>query len=218
VAENSLEAFRAALRRGASGLETDVRLTADGAAVLHHDEHFLRFGVLPTAVRRVGREELPRWVPTIDELYAACGAGYELSVDLKDYAAFDQVIGAAGRAGAVERLWLCAGDVDTLAGWRAREPRVRLCLSSSSPPFPEQSAEEALDRMARARVDALNLRAREWSPDLVARVHGAGMRAFAWDANRSGTLRAVLSMGVDAVHADMVEPVLAAIGGTRGAS
>ena len=35
--ENTLEAFRLALRLGASGLESDAWLTADGVVVLHHD-------------------------------------------------------------------------------------------------------------------------------------------------------------------------------------
>ena len=35
--ENSLEAFTAALRFGADGVELDVRLSADGELVVHHD-------------------------------------------------------------------------------------------------------------------------------------------------------------------------------------
>src|ERR671917_2729199 len=35
--ENTLEAFTLALRLGATGLESDVWLTADGEAVLDHD-------------------------------------------------------------------------------------------------------------------------------------------------------------------------------------
>ena len=37
AAENSLEAFEAAVALGVDGIETDVRLTADGVLVLHHD-------------------------------------------------------------------------------------------------------------------------------------------------------------------------------------
>ena len=35
--ENTLEAFRLALRLGATGLESDVWLTSDGVPVLDHD-------------------------------------------------------------------------------------------------------------------------------------------------------------------------------------
>ena len=36
--ENTLPAFEAAVRRGADAVELDVRLTADGAPVVIHDE------------------------------------------------------------------------------------------------------------------------------------------------------------------------------------
>ena len=35
--ENTVESFRAAVATGAGGIELDVRRTADGALVVHHD-------------------------------------------------------------------------------------------------------------------------------------------------------------------------------------
>ena len=40
--ENSLAAFRRALARGATGLESDARLSADGEVVLVHDRALRR--------------------------------------------------------------------------------------------------------------------------------------------------------------------------------
>ena len=37
VPENTLEAFEAAIALGVDGIETDIRVSADGIAVLHHD-------------------------------------------------------------------------------------------------------------------------------------------------------------------------------------
>src|SRR5918997_2457094 len=81
--ENTLEAFTLALRLGATGLESDVWLTADGEAVLDHD------GVVGRRPRRrpihgVRRAELPAHVPTLEELYATCGTHVPLSLDVKD--------------------------------------------------------------------------------------------------------------------------------------
>jgi glycerophosphoryl diester phosphodiesterase len=71
VAENTLAAFEAAARMGVDGVETDVRLAADGAAVLFHD----RFAADGREVAALSRAELSRAagrdVPTLEEALAA---------------------------------------------------------------------------------------------------------------------------------------------------
>src|SRR6266545_8128589 len=106
--KNTLESFQLALRLGATGLESDVWLTADGDAVLDHD------GVAGGRLRRrrisaVDRAALPAHIPTLEDLYAECGTDMHLSLDVKDPVAFDRVIAVARAAGdgALERLWLC---------------------------------------------------------------------------------------------------------------
>src|SRR5688500_3372946 len=81
--ENTIDAFKLGLKLGATGLESDGWLTSDGAAVLDHD------GVVGSRLRRrsigsVARKDLPDHMPTLEELYAVCGTGFELSLDLKD--------------------------------------------------------------------------------------------------------------------------------------
>src|SRR5438105_4033328 len=81
--ENTLEAFGLALALGASGLESDVWLTADGVPVLDHD------GIVRTRGRRrsladLRRDELPESIPALGDLYRACGTDFELSLDVKD--------------------------------------------------------------------------------------------------------------------------------------
>nr|MDT0663750.1 glycerophosphodiester phosphodiesterase family protein [Micromonospora sp. DSM 115978] len=64
--ENTVTAFERALAHRATGLESDVWLTADGAAALHHD------GIVGAGGRRVSdtpSSRLPRWLPTLGELY-----------------------------------------------------------------------------------------------------------------------------------------------------
>ena len=89
--ENTLEAFRLAVELGASGLESDVWVSNDGEAVLDHD------GLVGGWLRRrpmgtVLRHRLPGHVPTLGELYEACGTALPLSLDVKDPAALDAVL------------------------------------------------------------------------------------------------------------------------------
>ena len=60
--ENTLEAFELALRLGASGLESDVWMTADGVAVLDHD------GVVKKGLRKrpISEQTLVRIADSIE--------------------------------------------------------------------------------------------------------------------------------------------------------
>ena len=78
VAENTVDAFRLALRLGATGIESDVWITADGVPVLDHDG-VVRSGIRKRRFRSLRRDELPGHVLTLQALYAACGTDFELS-------------------------------------------------------------------------------------------------------------------------------------------
>src|SRR3954468_1793683 len=128
--ENTLEAFTLALKLGATGLESDVWLTSDGEAVLDHD------GVVGSLRRRriggLARAALPKHIPTLDDLYATCGTGFELSLDVKDPAAADRVVAVARAAGgdALAKLWLCHHDWEQVAVWRRLSDEVKLVDST----------------------------------------------------------------------------------------
>src|SRR5579884_832113 len=102
VRENSLDAFAAALQSGAEGIESDVRLTADGVPVLVHG--LGRFN--GRSLRQTRRAELPPHVPTLAELWQRCGSEFHLSLDMADPDAAEAVIVLAREHGAAERLWL----------------------------------------------------------------------------------------------------------------
>jgi len=58
--ENTLSAFRAALEAGASYLELDLQISADGTAIIHHDWDTLRTCGVPGVVGDQAAEELLR--------------------------------------------------------------------------------------------------------------------------------------------------------------
>lgn len=207
--ENTIEAFVLARRLGATGLETDVWLTADGQAVLDHDGVVGRLRRRP--MRRVARAELPAHVPTLAELLDSGAAdGLELSLDVKDPAALDEVLAVAREAGVEDRLWLCHGDEATLAGWRARSEVARLVHSTRLARMggrPEQHAA----RLASSGIDAVNLRESDWTGGHVAMYHRFGLLALAWDCQFPRTLAAALDAGMDGVYSDHVDRMVEAI-------
>ena len=204
--ENTLAAFRRAIARGANGVESDVWLTADGEAVLHHD------GVVgpPHRRRRIPallRRQLPAGVPSLAEFYAAGGDQVELSLDIKDPRHLDtvrRVLAVARSAGprAAGRLWLCGG-LGGLRQWRQEDATVRLVNTAPVNEVADGVALEArLRELTELRAVAINVRASGWAAAMVSRVHEQGMLAFGWDAQGRATIRRLLGYGVDGVYSD----------------
>lgn len=217
--ENTLEAFRLALRLGATGLESDVWLTADGEAVLDHDGMFgslLRFR-RRSRIADVPRSALPSHVPTLAELYAECGTDHELSLDVKDPAAVPRVIEVAREAGpeAVARLWLCHDDHDLMVSWRDLDDRVRLVDSTRLARIkegPERRAATLADR----GIDAVNMHHADWTGGLTTLFHRFDRYAFGWDAQYDHIIDGLVDMGIDGVFSDHVDVLMDSI--TRSAT
>jgi glycerophosphoryl diester phosphodiesterase len=204
--ENTLEAFRLALKLGATGLESDVWLTADGVAVLDHDGKVRR-----KRIDRVDRAALPDHIPTLPELFEACGTDYHLSVDVKDPAAAGPTVAAARAAGFdLSRLWLCHHDWKEVASWRALAPDVRLVDSTRLRRITEGTERRAAT-LAEAKIDAINLHATDWTGGLTTLFHRFEVHAFGWDAQYERVLADLLHMGVDAVYSDHVDRMMAAL-------
>jgi glycerophosphoryl diester phosphodiesterase len=221
--ENTLAAFTRALARGASGLESDVWLTADGVPVLHHDEE-LRPPRVRVRVPELTSGRRPGWLPTLADLYERLGTGFELSLDVKtpNGAVADAAVAAviaeartAGGTDAVRRLWIC-GPRGCLRAWRELDPDVRLVNSTS---VREIRAAGGIGPYSSALVEAganvLNLRSRDWiapTAPMAEVLHDHGLLAFGWDAQRPATLRRLLDYGLDGVYSDHVDRLVAATG------
>jgi len=207
--ENTLDAFRLALRLGATGLESDVWVTADGVAVLDHDG-MVRQGLRRRPISSVDRTALPGHIPTLDELYSACGTGFELSLDVKDDAGAALVVAAATAAGAAARLWLCHHSWTTVASWRGLSPDVHL-VDSTRLRHLRGGPERRAAQLADAGVDAINLHYSDWTLGLTTLFHRFERLAFGWDAQFDRVLTSLLGMGIDAVYSDHVDRMVDAM-------
>jgi len=125
IHENTLAAFERAIRCGADGIETDIRLTADAQPVLFHD----RLAPDDRPVETLTREELARIVgyeiPTVTEGLARFPNTF-WNLEIKCAAAVPAVIDAVSRHSRPEMLLLtsfrhdlirdCAGQLDVACG------------------------------------------------------------------------------------------------------
>jgi len=210
--ENTLESFELALRLGASGLESDVWLTADRIAVLDHDG-VVRRGVRRRPISEFTRAELPAHIPTLFDLLERCGTEYALSLDLKDpesAAAIVDVVRNTDEA-MLERVWLCEASFERVVELRTAFPvdstPVRL-LQTTRLDRIKETPEQRAAALSLHGIDGINLHRTDWNGGLVALVHRFGLMAFGWDMQLEHELRDALRMGLDAVYSDHVDTMI----------
>jgi glycerophosphoryl diester phosphodiesterase len=207
--ENTIPAFRAALEMGATGIETDVWLSADGEVVCAHDPVVSR-GLRRKRISSTSAEELATFgIPRFADVYGELGTAFECSVDVKSADAAEGLVEVGRAHDALERLWVCSPDVDLLRALRP-ETRVKLVHSDRRSSIGPPLERHAFD-LSSAGIDAMNLHHTEWSAGLVSLFHRFDVRAFAWDTQEVRHLRAVLGMGIDAVYCDRPDRMVATV-------
>jgi glycerophosphoryl diester phosphodiesterase len=213
--ENTLAAFTRALELGASGLESDAWLSADGEVVLVHDATFRR-GLRKVRVASTTAAELATFdVPRLAELYEVCGSDYELSVDAKEPAVMRAMADVARAAGAPARLWICSPDLEELRALREPLADVRLVHSPGYGGLAPANFERHCADLASAGIDALNLHHADWSLGTVTLAHRFELQAFAWDTQETRHILAMLRHGIDGIYCDRVDRMVAAVGEWR---
>lgn len=215
-AENTMPAFRLAVKLGATGLESDVWLTNDGVPVLDHG------GVVGSRLRRrriaeTSSSDLPEGMPRLGELFDLADAhGLALSLDVKDPAAYSPVSRMlAGRAELASRTYVCCEEFAVLREVASQFHDLRF-VDSTRLSRMKDGPERRLAQLAELGVTALNMHHSDWNGGLVALAHRFDRMAFAWDAQFDHTLTALLRMGIDAVYSDWVDRMVDAARAEQG--
>ena len=209
--ENTLEAFSLAARLGATGMESDVWITADGVPVLDHDG-VVKSPLRKRLIRNVPCQDLPPHIPTLDQYYDTVGQSFPLSLDVKDASAYDAVIAVARNQGeeATNNLWLCDPNWTQLQAIRARHPTIKLVDSTRLKRLSEGPERRAASLRA-AGIDAINMHYSDWNAGLVALAHRFGLVAFGWDAQFPRMVTALRDMKIDGLYSDDVEMMMSCI-------
>ena len=163
-------------------------------------------------VADVARSALPDHMPTLEDLYAACGTDFELSIDVKDPAAAPVIVAVALAAGgdAVGRLWLCHHDWEQVAQWRPLADDVKL-VDSTRLRRMKEGPERRAATLADVGIDCVNMHHTDWTGGLTTLFHRFERYCFGWDAQYARVLAALLVMGIDGLYSDHVDRMVSAL-------
>jgi glycerophosphoryl diester phosphodiesterase len=197
--ENSLAAMEAALLiPGCDGLEFDVRSSADGVAVLLHDDTLHRVQGVPLACSTLTVAELAgHGIPTFEQVLAAAGSAAFLDVELKEsvHDAIDALERARGRVdaagqGVLHHAVVSSFDTPILAWIRdARPGWVRWLNSYDLEP-------ETIATAMAFGCDAISAEWQAIDADGVARAAAAGLGVACWTVRELADYERLAALGV----------------------
>lgn len=211
--ENTLESFREAHRRGATWVETDVKLTADGIPILMHDESLKRTTGVDRLVAETPRAELPAMVPTFEQAIALFGElGLGCNVEIKPCPGREAETALV--AAAVMRRcwpshlpppWLSSFKVASLAAIHAEAPEFTRSLLIDS------YVENWRGLVEQVGAAGINTNGKKLTAPWAVAIKQAGYALAAYTIDDPAVARALVGMGVDCVITDMPDVIAAAL-------
>lgn len=238
VPENTLEAFRNAVRLGADVLEMDVRRSADGEWVVIHDGDVRRTTqdsgrVAELSLRRLkALDAAYRWspdggrgfpyrgrgvqIPTLAEVLEAF-PGQRLNIELKTPEGAEDFCGVLQRFGRTEDVLVASFHADAVRAFRSACPQT-----PTGATFAEGLAFFALNRLYldaayAPPADALQMPVRAGGLEVTdarfARgAHRHRIQVHAWTVNDEDEMRRLLDAGIDGVITDYPDRLLRLLG------
>lgn len=210
--ENSLAAFDAAWDAGADAIETDVRITRDGALVLAHDDAWPGGG-------RISEMTVPELrargsIVLLEELLAAA-AGRRLFLECKGVFTIDRVVSAEPAARAMVPLLAGLPDVTVssfdptaIATVRTLAPELPVGLGCADL-FPPQTI---IDLAASSGYEQVHPSDNVVTPGVVVAARAVGVELFVWTVNDAARAIALREMGVAGVFTDDPRRIREALG------
>lgn len=229
--ENTPLAFAYALSAGASYLETDVHLSADGVVVASHDGDLGRLAGSDARVGSLTMAQLARIDLGAGQSFASLLQlldGFpdaRFNIDVKERAAAVATAAVIVEQRAVHRVLVTSFDEGTrqaaLAAFDALgSPRPATSASQRGVVLALLGARlglRPLVRRALAGVDAVQVPERQGplrvvTPRFVRAVHATGAEVHVWTVNSPDAMRRLLGMGVDGIVSDRADLALEVVG------
>ncbi|MBL8308475.1 MAG: glycerophosphodiester phosphodiesterase [Rubrivivax sp.] len=219
--ENTLAAFRLGAAHGWRAFECDVKLSADGQAFLLHDATLERTtNGRGTAGERtwseLSRLDAGGWhsrafagepLPSLEAIAAYVQRnGFALNVEIKPTPGLDAETGRAV-ALACAQLWAQAGTPLLFSSF---QPAALAAARDAAPQIPRALLLDALapgwlDEALSLGVVGVVTNFRVMEAAVLARVHGAGLRALCYTVNEAADAQRLIALGVDGLITDAVD-------------
>ena len=211
--ENTLASFREARRRGATWVEIDVKLTADGVPIVMHDDSLKRTTGLDRLVAETLRADLPKDVPSFEEAIACFAElGLGCNVEIKPCEG-REVETARATVETLRRCWPASLPPPLLSSFK---PASLAAARAAAPEFARAILLGEIGEDWRSRTEVVgavgvNTNGAKLTAPHAVEIRKAGYALSVYTINDGDVARALIGMGVDCIITDAPDVILAAI-------
>jgi glycerophosphoryl diester phosphodiesterase len=213
--ENTVAAFTLARDLGADGVELDVRRSADGVLVVHHDAEVRDVGLIASMSFAALREVRPQ-LATLEEALAAC-RGLVVNAEVKclpwepDADVDGSVMLATIDAVRAHDGMVIVSSFDIAAVDRARTAAPELATAWLTHGQAVGAAAEIAVAHGHPWLNADGVAALEAGADGIALAHRAGVLVGTWTVDDPTAARGLADAGVDIIITNVPDVVIAAV-------
>ena len=209
--ENTLAAIYSAIEEDADYAEVDVRLTADGYAVLLHDKDLFRVAGVKKSLSELSYEQIktldvggwfaPQFrderIPLLSDIVAFSAGRIRLNIELKTdgapYRLAERVVQILHEHEAVSECVVSSASIEVLEHLRNLDPSIRTgCVISQS-----------IGEVTALNVDFLSVSSRLATPGLIGAAHAAGKEIHVWTVDKPRQMARFIDLGVDNLITDL---------------
>jgi glycerophosphoryl diester phosphodiesterase len=202
--DNTIEAFSAAIKLGADGIECDVHETADNRFIIFHDGEIEGRPISEMSVSEVRQVRLRNQykIPLLEETLELCHEKVLLNLELKRVYSLDRLLKKIQAAMTPEELLLSSFQSALITKLADMAPDLRRGILTSFP------SKDALKLMSLTRAQVMLPMLSSANMALVDRLHHRQLSLIVWNCNTAEELRTALSWDVDGIITDNPDSLL----------
>jgi len=214
--ENTLEAFKIAINKGANCIEFDVRISKDGKLVVIHDETINRttncFGkvkdmIYPEIFKTNTLRNKSR-IPLLEEVLDAFRDKIYFMIELKENGISEQILEITSQKRLTNSSIISSRDLGELLRIKKKYPEIQICYNITKAKNPDIETFLTLNfvEINRIKPDLISLSSERISSKFIDKCHENQILVLAWNfmdyENPKSIMKKLIDMNIDGILFD----------------